>query len=150
MGSYQDLRGAMARLTSDALESAGIPLALQTFDNVQETPPADPGASYASIAISFPQAISEAIGCEGADRIVGSCNVILYTPKGQGMKPAEDIAQAVLREWARVNRAVQAVGATPNPMRLKTWSVNGPNALAPDQRPHQLTQLSCAFTGHAA
>ena len=143
MTSYQSIRGAMAKLTSDALITAGIPILSQVFDNTVETPPA---SSYAVINISFPGAVIEDIGCEGVEHIVGSCNLILYTPKGKGMKPAEDTLQAVIKEWVRVNRALVNEGG----VHLKTRNLSGPNALAPDQRPHQVTQLSCAFTARPA
>ena len=144
MASFQDVRGAMAKLTSDALTAGGVLFpGQQVFDNVQETPPAD---TYAVISISFPQTVIEAIGCEGADRIIGSCNVVLYTPKKMGMKPAEDTLQAVIKEWVRVNKGLVNEGG----VHLKTRNISGPNALAPDQRPHQVTQLSCAFTARAA
>jgi len=149
MASFQDVRGAMAKLVSDALIAAGIPFADQVFDNVQETPPQDSSGSYARVLINFPRTTLETIGCEGVDRIIASCNVVLYTPKGKGMKPAEDIAQHVIKEWVRVNKAIQG-SAAPNPIRLKTWSIVGPNALAPDQGPHQVTQFACAFTARPA
>ena len=134
----------MAKLTSDALTAGGVLFPdQQVFDNVQETPPAD---TYAVISISFPQTVIEAIGCEGADHIIGSCNVVLYTAKGKGMKPAEDTLQAVIKEWVRVNKGLVNEGG----VHLKTRNISGPNALAPDQRPHQVTQLSCAFTARAA
>ena len=144
MASFQDVRGAMAKLTSDALTAGGVLFPdQQVFDNVQETPPA---ATYAVISISFPQTVIEAIGCEGADHIIGSCNVVLYTPKGKGMKPAEDTLQAVIKEWVRVNKGLVNEGG----VHLKTRNISGPNALAPDQRPHCITQLSCAFTARVA
>jgi hypothetical protein len=146
MSTFQQVRGAIAKLTSDALTAAGVPFADQSFDNVQETPSKDSAGTYAKINISFPQVVTETIGCEGADAIIGSCNVLVYSPKGQGMKPAEDVMQAVLREWVRVNRVLTNEGG----VHLRTRNVNGPNALAPDERPHQVTQLSCAFTARVA
>ena len=142
MASFQDVRGAMAKLTSDALVAGGIPFADQHWDNVGETPTKDAAGSYAVVTISFPQTVVDAIGCEGADAIVGSCNVVLYMPKRKGMKPAEDVMQAVMKEWVRVNRGLVNEGG----VHLKTRNLSGPNALAPDQRPHQVTQLSCSFT----
>jgi len=148
MSTFQDVRGAMAKLTSDALTSAGVPFADQSFDNVQETPSKDAAGTYAAVSISFPQVTVETIGCEGADLIVGSCNVLLYTPKREGMKPAEDKLLAVLREWRRVNIAGTLLpdAAGDFKVRLTTRNISGPNALAPDERPHQVTQMSCAFS----
>jgi hypothetical protein len=144
--TFQDVRGAMAKLTSDALAVGGVPFADQGFDNVQETPSKDAAGTYAKINISFPQTVVEGIGCEGADLIVGSCNVLLYSPKGQGMKPAEDVMQSVIRAWVGVNKTLaKATG-----IHLRTYNINGPNGLAPDERPHQVTQLSCAFNARAA
>lgn len=142
--SFQQVRGAMAKLTSDALAAGGIPFAAQVFDNVQETPPAD---TYAVISISFPQTTIEAIGCEGADSIIGNCNVLLYSPRQQGMKPAEDIMQAVIKEWVRVNRGLVNEGG----VHLKTRNVSGPNVLGggtidETRRPYSVVNLSCSFT----
>jgi hypothetical protein len=144
--TFQIVRGAIQKLTSDALVAAGIPFDQHCFDNVQEDAPVDPSGSYAVINVSFPNTVSGAIGCEGADRIIGSCNLLVYTPKRQGMKPAEDVMQAVLKEWVRVNGAM----VNESSVHLKTWNINGPNGLAPDQRPFQATQLSCAFTARVA
>jgi hypothetical protein len=148
MSSFQDVRGAMAQLVSDALFAVGVPLEKQVFDNTFETPPADPAGTYAVVNISFPQVTVETIGCEGADLIVGSCNVLLYTPKRKGMKPAEDKLLAVLKEWRRVNIAGTLLpdAAGDFKVRLATRNISGPNALAPDERPHQVTQMSCAFS----
>ena len=152
MSSFQNVRGAMAKLTSDALTAGGVAFADQNFDNVQETPSKDPSGTYATINISFPQSTIEAIGCEGSDAIIGSCNVLVYSPKEQGMKPAEDVMQAVLKAWVaenskRMPERPTAAGTTIVSLRIR--NINGPNALAPDQRPHQVTQLSCAFTAIA-
>jgi hypothetical protein len=142
MSSFQDVRGAMQKLTSDALTAAGVPFAQHCFDNTVETPPADPAGTYAVLNLSFPQVVTETIGCEGADRIIGSANLLLYSPKRQGMKPAEDICQAVLKEWVRVNKAAVNYQG----VHLRTRNINGPSVLAPDERPHQVVSLSCAFT----
>ena len=154
MSSFQDVRGAMAKLTSDALVVDGTPPVPVpcVFDNTLETPPKDAAGRYAVINISFPQSVIETIGCEGMDYILGSCNVLLYTPKREGMKPAEDLMQKVLKEWVRVNKAgVVLLDTTNKPtVHLHTRNISGPNALAPDQRPHQVTQLSCAFTAWIA
>lgn len=144
--TFQDVRGAMQKLTSDALTTGGVPFADQIFDNVGETPPQDSSGTYAKINISFPEMVLDAIGCDGVERVLGTCNVLVYTPKGKGMKPAEDIAQAVIKGWISVNPATQDYRG----IRLKTRNLEGPNGLAPDQRPHQVTQLSCAFTAHVA
>jgi hypothetical protein len=140
--SYQQVRGAIAKLTSDALTAAGVPFADQHWDNVTETPSKDAAGTYAVVNISFPQTVTETIGCDGADQIVGSCNVLLYSPKRKGMKPAEDVMQKVLKEWVRVNRALVNEGG----VRLRTRNINGPNRLAPDERPHSVVSMSCAFT----
>jgi hypothetical protein len=140
--TFQLVRGAMQKLTSDALVAAGVPFAQHCFDNVQETPPADPAGTYAIVSISFPQTVTETVGCSGADHIVGSANLLIYTPKRQGMKPVEDTCQTVLRAWVAVNGAMVNQGG----VHLRTRNINGPNALAPDERPHQVVQLSCAFT----
>jgi len=140
--TFQAVRGAMQKLTSDALIAAGIPFTQHCFDNVQEDPPVDPSGSYAVINLSFPQSVVEMIGCDGADAIIGSCNLLVYTPKRQGMKPAEDIMQSVLKAWVDANRWSSNYQA----VHLRTRNINGPNTLAPDARPHQATALTCAFT----
>jgi hypothetical protein len=156
MSTFQDVRGAMAKLTSEALvangEPWGIAFADQSFDNAQETPSKDAAGAYAKINISFPQVLEETIGTDGVEAIIGSCNVLIYTPKGQGMKPAENAMQSVIKAWTAENAkrvpAAPAVGGK-TVVSLRTRNINGPNALAPDERPHQVTQLSCAFTAIA-
>jgi hypothetical protein len=140
----------MAKLTSDALVTAKVVLANQAFDNTLETPPKDATGTYAVISINFPSTMIETIGCEGMEQIIGSCSVVLYTPKCEGMIPAETVMQEVIKEWVRVNRGLQKDPTKPNPLRLKTRNISGPNALTPDQRPHQVTQLSCVFTAKPA
>jgi len=139
MSSFQQVRGAMAKLTSDELVKAGVPC---VFDNVEETPPKDAAGRYAVINISFPQVVTETIGCEGVDSIIGSCNVLLYGPKREGMKPAEDLMQKVLKEWVSVNRGMVNYQG----VHLRTRNINGPSALASDERPHSVVSLNCAFT----
>ena len=51
MSSFQDVRGAMARLTGNALVAGGVLPMDQYWDNVRETPPA---GIYAVVSISFP------------------------------------------------------------------------------------------------
>jgi hypothetical protein len=155
MASFQNVRGTMQRLTSDALTSGGVPFVDQVFDNVQETPPQDGSGTYAKINIGFPETVLDVIGCEGTERIMGTCNVLVYTPKGKGMKPAEDIVQAVIKGWGNVNKShAPANSFDPDPKRpdvyLKIRNIEGPNALVPDQRPHQVTQVSCAFFARVA
>jgi hypothetical protein len=140
--SIQDVRGAIAKLTSDALVAAGVPFADQHWDNVGETPSKDAAGTYAVINISVPQLTEETIGCEGVDAILGSVNVLLYTPKGQGMKPAEDALLTVVKAWIAENAKRGSTTTT----TLRVRNINGPNGLAPDQRPHQVTSLSAAFT----
>jgi len=142
MSSFQQVRGAIAKLTSDALTAAGVPFADQHWDNVGETPTKDAAGTYAVINISIPQVVTETIGCDGAEAIIGSCNVLLYSPKRQGMKPAEDVMQAVMKAWVKVNKG----GSNEGGVYLHTRNVNGPSPLAPDERPHQVTSLSCAFS----
>ncbi len=143
--SLQQVRGAMAKITSDALTAAGIPFNYQYFDNVQETP-AGAETAYAVIFISFPRITIDTIGCDGAEAIQGTCNVNMYMPKRMGMKPGEDVAIAVLTEWNRLNKNDVADRSN---IRLHTTNKNGPNALAPNNLPHQIVNLSCSFTAHS-
>jgi hypothetical protein len=53
--SFQQVRGAIAKLTSDALATGGVPFADQHWDNVGETPGKDAAGTYAVINISFPR-----------------------------------------------------------------------------------------------
>lgn len=147
MSSFQQVRGAIAKLTSDALTAAGVPFADQHWDNVSETPSKDADGTYAVVNISIPQTLVETIGCDGADAIIGSCNVLIYSPKGKGMKPAEDILQGVIHAWVKCNKG----GSNEGGVYLRTRNVNGPNAISggtidETRRPHQVTSLSCAFT----
>jgi hypothetical protein len=137
--TFQLVRGAMQKLTSDALVAGGLPFEQHCFDNAQETPPS---GTYAVINLSFPQVVLEAIGCEGTEAVIGGCTVLLYSPRGQGMKPAEDALTHVLKAWIGSNKAMVNQGG----VHLRTRNIDGPNGLAPDERPYQVTALSCTFT----
>jgi hypothetical protein len=58
------------------------------------------------------------------------------------MKPAEDTLLTVTKAWIAENAKRGSTTTT----TLRVRNINGPNGLAPDQRPHQVTSLSAAFT----
>lgn len=142
--TFQPIRGAISKVVSDALVAAGVPFDHQVWDNVQETPPADPTGTYASTAISFISPTVQTIGCEGMDAVRGTCNVLILTPKRQGAKPAEDIALEVVKAWCGINGHRDSAL---DPYRIRTYGHRGPTMLAPDQGPHAIWSVSCTFTG---
>ena len=144
--SYQDVRGKFQKVTHDALVAAGVPAANISFDNWGESAaPAD--QTYALIFLSFGATIGDVVGCEGMEHIVGSLQVNLYTPKQAGSKPGEDICQSVISEWCKMNH--YAYDVTPL-LSARTFGIEGPTTLNPDQRPHHANVLSCSFRARVA
>ena len=139
--SYQPVRGFFQKLTYDALVSAGVAAADIHFDNFGETAaPAD--RSYAVVAMSFGQGIDNVVGCEGLENLNGSLQCNIYTPKQQGSKPGEDISLEVVKEWSALNRRTTA---HPGLEQAACLSIDGPQTLAPDQRPHHVNVISCVW-----
>jgi hypothetical protein len=58
----------------------------------------------------------------------------------------------VLKEWRRVNIAGTLLpdAAGDFKVRLATRNINGPSLLAPDERPHSVVSLSCAFSARVS
>jgi hypothetical protein len=129
--TYQDVRGYFEKACYTALTTAGIPAADISFDNY-----------YAIVALSFGNTVEDTLSCEGLERLRGSLQVIIYTPKQKGSKPGEDIALAVLKAW----NAINAIKTFTAPLLNAACSgIEGPTTLAPDQRPHHINVVSCAF-----
>ena len=132
--TFQDVRGYFEQACHLALVTAGVADADISFDNWGETAaPAD--RSYAVVALSFGNSVEDTLSCEGLENLRGSLQVNIYTPKQKGSKLGEDIALAVLKAWNTIN---------------KHGTSHGPTTIAPDQRPHHVNVISCAFTARAA
>ena len=141
MTTYQDVRGYFEKACYTALTTAGIPAADISFDNYGETAaPAD--RPYAIVALSFGNTVEDTLSCEGLERLRGSLQVNIYTPKQKGSKPGEDIALAVLKAWNAINATKTFTAPLLN---AACHNIEGPATLAPDQRPHHVNVVSCAF-----
>ena len=143
--TYQDVRGYFEEACHLALVAAGVAEADISYDNWGETAaPAD--RSYAVVALSFGNTVEDTLGCEGAERLRGSLQVNIYTPKQKGSKPGETIALAVLKAWGTINKH----GTSHAPLiHAKCRNIEGPATVAPDQRPHHVNVVSCAFEAQA-
>ena len=144
--TYQDVRGYFEKACHTAIQSAGVAAADISFDNYGETAaPAD--RPYAIVALSFGGTVDNTLSCEGLERLRGSLQVNVYTPKQQGSKPGEDIAMAVLKAWSVINSTKAFTAPLLNAACL---NIEGPSTVAPDQRPHHVNVVSCAFVARVA
>ena len=141
--AIQPLRGEIQALISSSLTAAGVPLSNQVWDNVQDTPPADPDGTYAVVSVSFTRPAVSSIGCGGLDAPLGNATVTILAPKGQGAQPAEDIACAVLADWCAANKLKGGADT----IRLRTYDHVGPAQLPPGPTPHAQWYVGCSFTG---
>ena len=139
--SYQNVRGYFEQACYTALTTAGVAAADISFDNYGETAaPAD--RPYAIVALSFGGTVEDTLSCEGLERLRGSLQVNIYTPKQKGSKPGEDISLEVIKAW----NAINATKAFTAPLlNAACHNIEGPATLAPDQRPHSVNVVSCAF-----
>ena len=145
--TYQDVRGYFEKLTYDALVAGGIAAADIHFDNFGETAaPSD--RSYAVVSLGFGQGIEEVLGCEGMERLRGTINCVVYTPKQRGSKPGEDIMLEVIKAWSGVNRRTTTFIAPL--VNAACQNIDGPQTLAPDQRPHHVNVASCGWRARVA
>ena len=146
MTTYQDVRGYFEKACYTALTTAGIPAADISFDNYGETAaPAD--RPYAIVALSFGNTVVDTLSCEGVERLRGSLQVIIYTPKQKGSKPGEDIALAVLKAWNAINATRTFTAPL---LSAACRGIEGPAALSTDQRPHHVNVVSCAFAARVS
>ena len=144
--TYQYVRGYFEKACYTAIQSAGVAAADISFDNYGETAaPAD--RPYAIVALSFGGTVDNTLSCEGLERLRGSLQVNVYTPKQQGSKPGEDIAMAVLKAWSVINSTKAFTAPLLNAACL---NIEGPSTVAPDQRPHHVNVVSCAFVARVA
>ena len=139
--SYQNVRGYFEQACYTALTTAGIAAADISFDNYGETAaPAD--RPYAIVALSFGGTVEDTLSCEGLERLRGSLQVNIYTPKQKGSKPGEDISLEVIKAWNAINATKTFTAPLLNAV---CHNIEGPATLAPDQRPHSVNVVSCAF-----
>ena len=144
--SYQPVRGFFQKLTYEALIAAGVNADNIFFDNYGETEP-DGSKSWALVAMSFTDTVEDVVGCEGIESLQGSLQCNIYTPKQTGSKPGEDICLEVAKAWNQLNRkAAPHAGLD----QAGTRNLNGPQTLAPDQRPHHVNVISCAWRARVA
>ena len=139
--SYQNVRGYFEQACYTALTTAGVAAADISFDNYGETAaPAD--RPYAIVALSFGGTVEDTLSCEGLERLRGSLQVNIYTPKQKGSKPGEDISLEVIKAWNAINATKTFTAPLLN---AACHYIEGPATLAPDQRPHSVNVVSCAF-----
>ena len=139
--TYQNVRGYFEQACYTALTTAGVAAADISFDNYGETAaPAD--RPYAIVALSFGGTVEDTLSCEGLERLRGSLQVNIYTPKQKGSKPGEDISLEVIKAWNAINATKTFTAPLLN---AACHNIEGPATLAPDQRPHSVNVVSCAF-----
>ena len=143
--TYQDVRGYFEKACYDAIKGAGVAAADIHFDNFGETAaPAD--RSYAVVSLSFGGTVEDTLSCEGSERLRGSLQCNIYTLKQKGSVAGETIALAVLKAWGTINKH----GTSHAPLiHAKCRNIEGPATVAPDQRPHHVNVVSCAFEAQA-
>ena len=150
--TYQDVRGYFEKACYDAIKGAGVAAADIHFDNYGETAaPAD--RPYAIVALSFGNTVEDTLSCEGLERLRGSLQVNIYTPKQKGSVAGETIALAVLKAWGTINKH----GTSHAPLiHAKCRDIEGPATInegpartSSDQRPHHVNVVSCAFEAQA-
>lgn len=142
--TYQSVRGALEKLTYDALRTASIAAADIFFDGVGETPPG-PSVPYATVALSFTDTVEDLVGCEGSEHLRGSIVVNIYTPKNQGSKAGEDVCLEVVKAWSKLGAWVNTAGL----VQASTRNITGPTTLRDDQRPHHGHNITCAWHARA-
>jgi hypothetical protein len=145
MAGFQNVRGYFEKECFIALQAGGIAAADIAFDNFVETAaPAD--RSYAIVSLTFGQTVTDTIGCEGAENILGTLQCNIYTPKNKGSLAGETAALEVLKAWNTINKR----GTDHGPLEVAACrGIEGPISLAPDKRPHHANVVSCTVFARA-
>jgi len=145
MAGFQDVRGYFEKECFVALQAGGIAPADIAFDNFVETAaPAD--RSYAIVSLTFGQTVTDTIGCEGSENILGTLQCNIYTPKQKGSVAGETAALEVLKAWNAINKR----NTDHSPLEVAACrGIEGPITIAPDQRPHHANVVSCTVFARA-
>lgn len=144
--TFQPLRGYFENQCFIALQAGGIAAADIAFDNFVETA-ASADRSYAIVSLTFGQTVTDTIGCEGAENIIGTLQCNIYTPKNKGSLAGETAALEVLKAWNAINKR----GTDHSPLEVAACRrIEGPITLAPDKRPHHATVVSCSILARVA
>lgn len=147
MASFQDVRGFFEAQAMADLKTAGIADNLIFFDNIGETP-GRADQSYAVVSLSFTDTVADTVACEGLEDLRGSIQINCYTPKNQGSKPGEDICAQVMKGWQVINTMRPDPAGTIKQACIR--NIEGPQTIAPDQRPHSVHVCNATWMARAA
>jgi hypothetical protein len=112
------------------------------YDNVQEAPP---DAEHVILSIGFPATALPVICSEesNVEFIRGSIQISCYTPRGQGMKRLEELAQIGIRTLVGMPKQ-----ADPNGVRPRIGNIEGPTPVLSGAQPYALSVVSATFTAN--
>jgi len=147
MATFQDVRGFFEAQAMADLKTAGIADNLIFFDNIGETP-GRADQSYAVVSLSFTDTVADTVACEGIEDLRGSIQVNCYTPKNQGSKLGEDICLQVMKGWQVINTTRPDPAETIKQACIR--NIEGPQTIAPDQRPHSVHVCNATWIARAA
>ena len=141
--TFQLVRGIFEARARQDLKTAGVLAGAIYFNNVGETPKAA-DKTYAKVSLSFANTVLDTVSCgEGVERLQGTINVEVFTPKNKGSQKGEDICLAVIKGWQEINKyrstATDAIAST------SIRQIQGPITINPDQKPHHLNVVSAVF-----
>ncbi len=111
------------------------------FDNVQAEPPPSSDSEFVLLNLTFPTTV-EPILCldeSGIEVIKGSVQVSCYTPRQQGMKRLESMAEVAM---STLNTLKTASGT----VRASVGVISGPTTVLGGTDPHALVVVAAPFT----
>lgn len=136
--NYQAIRAVFEKPVLDAL-SALDPAVPIYMDNQPFTEPSAE-EEYAVMRISFGETMEVTLS-GSLDAVEGNVVVEIFTPKDRGPSRVQLISDVVQRALRSVNTVMHpASGAYGSVLTM-----NGPNLIALDERPHFVGRLSAAF-----
>ena len=141
--TLQTVRAVFESWLTTQFNAMTTPPVAIVYDNVQETPPADPTQDWVLINISYPS-ITEPILCpdeSGIEYIRGNIQVSCYAPRGFGMLRVEELASVAATALCSVNTAPD-----PNNVRPRVGSIAGPQAIGTGDSPYMLSVVSAPFS----
>ena len=136
--SIANIRSLFESHISDSF-GALTPAVPVMFDNVQDTPPA---GEHVVLTVSFPS-FTEPTLCmteSGVEYIRGNVQIACYTPRGQGMKRLEVLAETAIIALNNIQDQTDT-----NNVRPRVGQILGPINVLTGREPLALTNVSAPF-----
>ncbi len=138
--SFADIRALFETELTTAFQAMTPPVPVD-YDNVQEEPAPGSNSEYVILNLSFPTTVEPIISLEesGIELIRGAVQVSCYTPRQQGMKRLEAMAETAMITLNNLKTKSSTINAC-------VGTISGPTTVLSGDQPHALSVVAAPFT----